>query len=307
MVRRCLKHGRREARSKWYFDGNPVAARRLTQPARRAAEANVGDGACPAVGAAGPLPDEPVRRREFSSRRMWRQLKIFRVAFCYYPSYDIWTQGMGNEAEREGAMKQQKMSRKTAWVGLPLLLLLVGCATLRVAPPAIQTVGFVNGTEFIMTKPYRYRIGSTNRAIEVPEGFVTDYATIPAGFRGLFERQGRYSRAAVIHDYLYWSQICTKKQADNIFKIAMIELKVPAWQREPIYQAVSLMGGGAWASNKQERQVGKPRVVPSGYYHLADDHTWTDARKELIRRGVRDPAFPQNSAACALGNVGTVP
>lgn len=52
--------------------------------------------------------------------------------------------------------------------------------------------------------PLRYEVGheGSGRVIEVPAGFVTDGASVPRLLWPLFPSWGRYSRAAVIHDYL---------------------------------------------------------------------------------------------------------
>src|SRR5581483_3844288 len=50
-----------------------------------------------------------------------------------------------------------------------------------------------------------YEVGAegSGRMIEVPHGFVTDGASIPRPLWWLLPTWGTYSRAAVIHDYLY--------------------------------------------------------------------------------------------------------
>ena len=59
-----------------------------------------------------------------------------------------------------------------------------------------------------------YVIGSTNERIVVPKGFVTDFASILQAFWALgLSPHGQYSRAAVVHDYLYWSQSCSRYRA----------------------------------------------------------------------------------------------
>jgi hypothetical protein len=174
-------------------------------------------------------------------------------------------------------------------------------------PPYVPHIDFLDSNDFAVTVNYAYVIGSTDKAIVVPQGFVTDFASIPWGLRWLLAKQGRYSRAALVHDYLYWSQICTKKQADNILMIAMKESHVVGWQRFFIYEGVSLAGGGAWSEDRAERLAGEPKVIPEKYYSLATDGNWPKARQVLMRDHVADPLFPQNPAACALGNSDNVP
>lgn len=192
---------------------------------------------------------------------------------------------------------------------LPLasLALLAACVTQKAIPPSIRAIDFLGSDDFIVDQIYRYRIGSTEVAVEVPRGFVTDYASIPTPFRALFARQGRYSRAAVVHDYLYWTQRCSRLQADNLFMIAMKESGVGAGRRSAIYEAVRRGGGVAWRDNARARQAGAPRVVPERYYGLADDRTWPQARSVLVAAGVTDPDHPHDPRGCTLGNTTRVP
>src|SRR5262245_60709692 len=42
--------------------------------------------------------------------------------------------------------------------------------------------------------------------VNVPAGFVTDFASIPRAFWSLLRPDGRYTHPAIVHDYLYWTQ-----------------------------------------------------------------------------------------------------
>lgn len=185
--------------------------------------------------------------------------------------------------------------------------LLAGCATTRNMPPSVASQDFLDGHNRLVIRPFRYSVGQSGQVIEVPAGFVTDYASIPSAFWGILGPHGRYGRAAVIHDYLYWSQTCTRAQADNLLMIAMRELGVRPSQRFAVYQGVHLAGGAAWRANRRERDANRPKVVPEAYYGLTADNDWRGARLTLERAGVRDPAFPTEAAYCALGNSQDVP
>lgn len=52
--------------------------------------------------------------------------------------------------------------------------------------------------------PLTYEVGAlgSGRVVEVPAGFITDGASVPRLLWPLFPSWGRYSRAAVLHDYL---------------------------------------------------------------------------------------------------------
>jgi len=87
--------------------------------------------------------------------------------------------------------------------------------------------------------------------ITVPEGFISDFASVPTLFLdGLFPSFDSYAPAAVVHDYLYatgglYGQY-TRKQADDLFLEIMKELGIPWWKRSLMYRAVRLGGGSGW-------------------------------------------------------------
>lgn len=81
--------------------------------------------------------------------------------------------------------------------------------------------------------------------IVVPAGYTTDYASVPWGFRWLMPQQGRYSRAAVLHDWLCDQAAkgeCSRFYADAIFREAMLSLNVPWCQRVAVFYAVRMFG-----------------------------------------------------------------
>ncbi|WP_425511399.1 DUF1353 domain-containing protein [Pararobbsia alpina] len=151
-----------------------------------------------------------------------------------------------------------------------------------------------------------YEVGSTGVKITVPAGFVTDYASIPRPLWSLYSPHDQYSRASVIHDYLYWSQLCTRQQADNLFMIAMKESEVPKATRETVYRGVTAFGQSAWDENARQRRAGKPRVVPVQLKNFPPNWSWEMYREKLVRNRVKDPKF-SGGEYCALGDTADVP
>ncbi|GAB3359218.1 hypothetical protein GCM10027430_30790 [Lysobacter tyrosinilyticus] len=100
-----------------------------------------------------------------------------------------------------------------------------------------------------------------HKPVRVPAGFVTDFASIPRLFWGIFPTDGRYAYAAIIHDYLYWFQERSREEADLIFKFAMQDFKVPAATVVAVHAAVRAAGEFAWRSNRQLRTSGEKRVL----------------------------------------------
>lgn len=96
-----------------------------------------------------------------------------------------------------------------------------------------------------MFQPFAFYLTEDNSdIIVVPAGFVTDLASVPRVFWSLMPPDGKYAKAAIIHDYLYDNGLRTKKQADLIFLDAMRVLNVPRWKRAILYLAVRLFGRG---------------------------------------------------------------
>ncbi|EBW6364527.1 phage tail protein, partial [Salmonella enterica subsp. enterica serovar Oranienburg] len=64
---------------------------------------------------------------------------------------------------------------------------------------------------------------------------------------------GKYAKAAIIHDYLYDNALRTKQEADRIFLDGMTVLGVPKWKRAIMYQAVRLFGRGNYRNTTEEQ------------------------------------------------------
>lgn len=95
----------------------------------------------------------------------------------------------------------------------------------------------------------------------VPSGFVTDFASIPRVFWSLLPPDGTYTYAAIIHDYLYWSQAGTRADADLVLKYAMEEFNVNAAAVAAIYSGVRVGGQFAWDDNRSRRTSGEKRIL----------------------------------------------
>ena len=181
--------------------------------------------------------------------------------------------------------------------------------TNKAAPPSPGVRADGANKFWITIEDMTYVIGDTNERIVVPKGFVTDYASIPEKLWSLgLSPHGRYSRAAVVHDYLYWSQGCTKTQADRLLVIAMKESNVGDFDESVIYLGVKIGGEGPWNKNAVDRKAGLPKVVPEKYLRPADPNIdWPMYREMLFMQGVRDPPFEKNPSYCVYGNTTEVP
>jgi uncharacterized pyridoxamine 5'-phosphate oxidase family protein len=116
---------------------------------------------------------------------------------------------------------------------------------------------FIKGGPII----WRPNPGQTFKAVNVPEGFVTDLASVPRAFWEIMRPEGRYAYAAVVHDYLYWMQDRSKEEADKIFRFAMEDAKVDATKISTLYSAVDLLGRSAWENNRKLKESGERRIL----------------------------------------------
>jgi len=74
----------------------------------------------------------------------------------------------------------------------------------------------------------------------VPAGFVTDGASVPRPLWWFLPAWGRYSRAAVVHDYLCRNKIVSRAEADRVFFDAMVVCGVNVTVRWLIWGSVRL-------------------------------------------------------------------
>ena len=121
---------------------------------------------------------------------------------------------------------------------------------------------FVDMDFFALLSPVGWTPKAYKRkAITVPRGFVTDFASVPRLFWSIFPPIGRYGYAALFHDYVYWQQIGTRNEADLVFRDTMDELEVPAWKRAVLFWAVRLFGFIAWRQNAALKANGEKRIL----------------------------------------------
>jgi hypothetical protein len=99
------------------------------------------------------------------------------------------------------------------------------------------------------------------RAVTVPVGFVTDFASIPRVFWSMLRPDGNYTHPAIVHDYLYWTQTGPREEADKIIKIMMEDFSIDATTITTIYTAVRTFGGLAWDQNAKLKSNGERRIL----------------------------------------------
>ncbi len=143
---------------------------------------------------------------------------------------------------------------------------------------------FADGRTWCLLNLLVYWIGTSKESVAVPRGFVTDFASIPQIFWSLgLSPDGTYSKAALIHDWLYWTQATLRSNADKILLQAMQDSQVSLLERYSIYFAVRIFGCIAWSSNAKMRTAGFVRIVPERFIDFGPTVLWTDYQQMLFQ------------------------
>ena len=136
---------------------------------------------------------------------------------------------------------------------------------------------------YVLTKPISWIPNDDQKSkyqrVDVPEGFVTDFASIPRAFWSLLRPDGEYTYPAIVHDYLYWTQSRSRVDSDNILKFGMEDFKIDSSTIWTIEKGVRLGGKVAWQNNAKLKQAGEKRIIKLNM--LPEDPTlrWEDFKK----------------------------
>ena len=106
---------------------------------------------------------------------------------------------------------------------------------------------------YTLTQGFTVRWDSPTGLISfyIRDGFETDLASIPKVFRGIIPPRGRWTQAAIAHDWAYCGKTTlTKREADLLFLHGMESIGgIPWWKRNVMYLAVRLGGVGHWGKS----------------------------------------------------------
>ena len=100
---------------------------------------------------------------------------------------------------------------------------------------ALVVTPLADGNTWVIVRPFGYdveREGSGDR-IDVRVGFMTDFASIPRLFWIALPKWGKYGNAAVIHDWLYWTQRRSRPSSDRI--AATVSAKTKKVRKPPSF------------------------------------------------------------------------
>lgn len=101
-----------------------------------------------------------------------------------------------------------------------------------------------SGQQWQVEREFTYYIGHRNSSdsVTIQQGFVTDFASIPRIFWSILPPFGKYTQAAVLHDYMCWKRKHSSRETHRVFLESMEVLGVPTWKRKIMYYAVKIFG-----------------------------------------------------------------
>ena len=102
--------------------------------------------------------------------------------------------------------------------------------------------------QWILTQNFHYE--TPDGKFCLPEGLVTDFASIPRALRIFFSSGAILSRSALVHDWLYLSRSVSRKEADITFRELLKVEGVNLSTRYLFYWAVRLFGASHYNKSK---------------------------------------------------------
>lgn len=115
-----------------------------------------------------------------------------------------------------------------------------------------------DGKTWTVVFPLSFHSDVLASTITVPAGFQTDLASVPRFLWAVYPPFGKYTEAAIVHDYLYTWQPCTRAQADSVLMEGMQTLGVSWLSRQIIYDNVRAFGGCYWNRVNSADKILKP-------------------------------------------------
>lgn len=108
-----------------------------------------------------------------------------------------------------------------------------------------------SGKTWCILQPLIYESDVAQKVFIVPEGFVTDFASVPRIPLAFLLTGDSAHEAAVVHDFAYSRQNITRSLADAVFREAMQVTGEPGWKSWLMWAGVRLGGWIAWGNHQR--------------------------------------------------------
>jgi hypothetical protein len=168
---------------------------------------------------------------------------------------------------------------------------------------------------FMVAHPLRYATNDGRHEIVIPVGFITDLASIPSSLWWWQAPHQGTMAPAIIHDYLYWEQSCTKDEADAVMYLAMLESGLGTFNANRVYDGIrTKRAQDAWDNNRAARESGASRFFTESYARAIRD-SQVDPKATLVSLqaqaakllGLYNPSLPnlgvKRACEAALGEL----
>jgi hypothetical protein len=112
-----------------------------------------------------------------------------------------------------------------------------------------------SGEYWTILQPLVYESDVAQQVFAVPEGFVTDFASVPRLPLAFLLTGDSAHEAAVIHDFLYSTNKVPRSLADRVFEEAAQVSGEPGWKAWLMWAGVRLGGWMAWNNHRSTDAV----------------------------------------------------
>ncbi|ANY16598.1 hypothetical protein AW878_02865 [Bordetella pseudohinzii] len=134
-----------------------------------------------------------------------------------------------------------------------------------VGRPSVTQLAISDPPVFMTSHALRFSADAVN-SMSVPAGFLTDLASIPKMLWWWQSPHEDTLAPAILHDYLYWEQPCSRDEADAVMYVSMIQVGMKKSTADRIYQGIRTgFAVAAWDNNRQARAGGEPRFFSAAY------------------------------------------
>lgn len=107
-----------------------------------------------------------------------------------------------------------------------------------------------------------YESDLLKRAVLVPGGFVTDFASVPRLPVAFLLAGNCGHEAAVVHDWLYTSHEVDRRTADAVFREAVLAGGDPGWRAWLMWLGVRVGGAGPYGDAPQPQPPHVEALLP---------------------------------------------
>jgi hypothetical protein len=102
------------------------------------------------------------------------------------------------------------------------------------------------GIELLSEVHYETIVDGVLTTIIIPVGFKCDLYSVPSGLQWVYNDLDRDNRPAILHDWLYLTQLYSRPKADFFLKEAMLHCKYSKVNAEVKYRSVRWFGHADW-------------------------------------------------------------